>query len=231
MGLRSRVNFLKERCCRRYAEWTGSRSFCQRGRDSLDQLLTEYLPPKGTYIEAGALDGFNFSNTYYLDRVKGWSGLLVEPNPPQFQSCLDFRRRAIVVQCALVPFDYADKTVNLSYGADLSWVEGAYLGDEEKARREMLKRYGLSGESIMVPARTIQSLIDEFQLQVDFFSLDVEGFENSVLRGLDFARSAPAVLLVECHTTERLQEVKETLGNRYHRERKLTRHDYLFLRN
>ena len=225
-----RIQSLRARIRRSFAELTGNETSCRRGRDDLDRLLDRYLPDKGTYIEAGALDGFNFSNTYYLDRVKGWNGLLVEPNPPQFQGCVRFRQRARVVQCALVPFDYAPKTVNITYGADLTWTEGAYTGTEEKERREMLDRYGLTGESIEVPARTIQSLIDEFALTVDFFSLDVEGFENSVLKGLDLDRSAPTFLLVECHTPERLAEVKQTLNGHYHEEQKLTRHDYLFTR-
>ena len=94
----------------------------------------------------------------------------------------------------------------------------------------MLARYGLTGESIEVPARTIQSLIDEFTLSDDFFSLDVEGFENSVLKGLDLDRSAPTFLLVECHNLERLAEAKLTLANHYSIEQKLTQHDYLFIR-
>ena len=34
----------------------------------------------GFFIEAGAHDGVNQSNTYLIEKVLGWNGLLVEPN-------------------------------------------------------------------------------------------------------------------------------------------------------
>jgi FkbM family methyltransferase len=212
------------------AEMTGLRSRCMKGRDRIDELLEPQLPSSGTYIEAGALDGFYFSNTYYLDRVKGWDGILAEPNPPQFRECKRFRKRASVFNCALVPFDYSGDTVEIVYGADLTWTEGAYADEELSQRQGMLSKAGLSGERINVPARTVQSLIDESGSDITFFSLDVEGFECHVLRGLDFAKSAPEFLLIECQGPERLAEVKDVLGDRYGDPSKLTRHDYLFQR-
>ncbi len=228
--IRNKYRTLLSRLDKSTAELTGFRSRCMPGRDRIDEQLERLLPPKGAYIEAGALDGYYFSNTYFLDRVKGWDGILAEPNPPQFRECQRFRRRARVFNCALVPFDFPDDTVQIVYGADLTWTEGAYEDDELARRRGMLSDAGLSGERIDVPARTVQSLIEETGIDVTFFSLDVEGFECQVLRGLDFSTSAPGFLLVECQTTQRLAEVKSILGNRYADERKLTRHDYLFQR-
>jgi FkbM family methyltransferase len=222
-------NATKDRFTKSVAEITGLRPLCSQGRDELDRKLQDYLPSKGTYIEAGALDGFWFSNTYFLDRVMGWDGLLVEPNPPHFAACSQFRKRARVVNCALVAFGFTNPTVTLNYGADLTWVDGAYDGEELECRKSLLDRYGLSGEKIIVPARTLQSLIDENGLQVDFLSLDVEGYEGSVLRGVDLNRSAPKAILAECSTPERLEEVKAVLDGHYQSEILLTHHDYLFL--
>lgn len=59
---------------------------------------------------------------------------------------------------------------------------------------------------------------------VDFFSLDVEGYELEVLEGTD--TSIIDVILVE---TDYPSKVAELLP--YHRmEKKLTHHDYLFVR-
>ena len=38
----------------------------------------------GFFIEAGAHDGVEASNTLYLEKKMGWRGLLVEPNPDTF---------------------------------------------------------------------------------------------------------------------------------------------------
>ena len=49
---------------------------------------------KGFFIEAGAYDGEMFSNTLYLERRLGWTGLLVEPNPDAFSELVLKNRRA-----------------------------------------------------------------------------------------------------------------------------------------
>jgi hypothetical protein len=38
----------------------------------------------GFFIEAGAHNGVEASNTLYLEKKLGWTGILVEPNPQTF---------------------------------------------------------------------------------------------------------------------------------------------------
>ena len=82
---------------------------------------------------------------------------------------------------------------------------------------------------IEVPGRTLDSIIDEHAAgrQVDFFSLDVEGFELEVLKGLDLTKHAPKYLLIE---TSRLDEVSAALGHRYEMIEQMSAHDYFFRR-
>ena len=40
--------------------------------------------PKGVFLEMGALDGHQFSNTYALEKDVGWRGVLIEPEPGLF---------------------------------------------------------------------------------------------------------------------------------------------------
>jgi hypothetical protein len=46
------------------------------------QVLGEYLPDKGFFVEVGAFDPVDFSQTWMLEQ-RGWDGLLVEPIPAQ----------------------------------------------------------------------------------------------------------------------------------------------------
>jgi len=40
---------------------------------------------RGFFIEAGAYDGVDYSNTLYFEKTLGWTGILVEPNPFAFE--------------------------------------------------------------------------------------------------------------------------------------------------
>ena len=45
----------------------------------------------GFFIEAGAHDGVDISNTLYLEKQLGWTGILVEPNPDTFAGSFGFQ--------------------------------------------------------------------------------------------------------------------------------------------
>jgi hypothetical protein len=71
------------------------RSFSQIGEDSIADF---YLPgiTRGTYVDVGANDPVEYSNTYAFYK-KGWQGLLVEPNPDRTELLRVFRPRDTVV--------------------------------------------------------------------------------------------------------------------------------------
>lgn len=58
---------------------------------------------------------------------------------------------------------------------------------------------GEGGEVIAMEATTLTALLDEIRAprHIDYFSLDVEGAEDRVIRGLDFTRYTFDVLTVE----------------------------------
>ncbi|RXG53409.1 hypothetical protein Avbf_10361, partial [Armadillidium vulgare] len=55
----------------------------------------------GTFIEAGAFDGETFSNTLNLEKEFGWSGLLIEPNPLEYELLARKNRKAYLANCCL----------------------------------------------------------------------------------------------------------------------------------
>lgn len=51
----------------------------------LDKKMLEYINyQNGFYIECGANDGVNKSNTWFFEKKLNWKGLLIEPNPKVF---------------------------------------------------------------------------------------------------------------------------------------------------
>ncbi|HEV2762913.1 MAG TPA: hypothetical protein VGV38_07960, partial [Pyrinomonadaceae bacterium] len=60
----SRLKAPLERERRRVFETLGLPRYSRPGRDDLDRKLAPYLPARGFFVEAGALDGYTASNTY-----------------------------------------------------------------------------------------------------------------------------------------------------------------------
>jgi FkbM family methyltransferase len=187
--------------------------------DDLDRKVAAHLPERGVFVEAGAHDGLTQSNTALLEFSRGWCGLLVEPIPGLARRCRTNRPGSVVEQAALVAADFPDERIRMTYCNRSSIVEGGRgspAADEdwlERCRR-LPDQSDLEPYSVLVPARTLSSLLDEHGMRhVDFLSLDLEGYEASALRGLDLARHRPTLVLVEISRDR--EAIEEALGPWY----------------
>jgi FkbM family methyltransferase len=201
------------------------------GLNALDLRLLEFLNRRnGFFIEAGANDGLNQSNTAYFERYLGWRGLLIEPIPNLAILCRANRPRALVEQCALVPAGFNKPTVSMTYCNLMSLVDGAQ-GSRDSDQEHINKgKQFLSREdavyTVEVPARTLTDVLDARKVKkVDFLSLDVEGFEACALAGLDFALYAPTWILVEANDPAAIESF---LLPRYEFIGALSHHDRLY---
>lgn len=175
--------------------------------DKIDRHLGQR---RGFFIEVGANDGISQSNTWHLEKYDGWSGLLVEAVPRLERLCRRFRN-ARVVHCALGSFAAAGQTLEISDNDLMTSVKAS--GDRAE-------------KTFAVQVRPLSAILDEMgSPKIDFFSLDVEGFELDVLSGLDLTRHRPEFILVE---TSQFEAVERALQPFYSFVEKLTKHDYLF---
>ncbi len=55
----------------------------------------------GFFLEMGALDGLEISNTKFFEETRGWRGLLIEPNPVEYGKLFANRPDAIGVNVAI----------------------------------------------------------------------------------------------------------------------------------
>jgi FkbM family methyltransferase len=176
------------------------------GLKGLDVALWRHIGlPGGCFVEAGANDGVAESNTLLLEREFGWSGLLVEPVPALAERCRRNRPGAVVEEVALVASDYPHPTIRLHYADLMSVVDGARGGvRHDRAWAELGFRTpgnrpdpGLP-RTIEVPARPLSAVLcDHGMAHVDLLSVDVEGYEPEVIRGLDLDRHRPEWIVVE----------------------------------
>jgi FkbM family methyltransferase len=213
-------------------ERLGSARYSRPALFDIDRKLEPFLPARpGFFVEAGASDGYLQSNTYFLERFRGWSGILVEPIPELYRRCVVERPRSRVFNCALVAHGYEQPAIRMQYVGSMSVVAGAF-GSEHADEEHVRVASELSWDrryAVDVPARTLDWILDHAGApQIDLLSLDVEGYEKEVLRGLSLERHAPELILVEALEPTRRAALEELLGDRYELLAELSPYDLLF---
>lgn len=191
---------------------TWKRALAGTGLKGLDKRLISYLDldTKGFYVELGAYDGVEQSNTYALQRRYGWSGILIEPSPEKYVKCLknrDFGNRPSIFCNACVDKNYLNEFVRIESAGLMSTASGLDLNEtESKKHADMgLEYLANKGQRFVygAKARTLTEILETARCpkEFDLLSLDVEGNELSVLRGLDFDMYAPTRILVEVRSS------------------------------
>lgn len=208
------------------------------GLDGLDVKLSKFISKKdGYFVELGANNGFKQSNTLYFENNFGWRGLLIEPSPINFLKCVYYRGEKNSVLCAAcVPEGYDESHVWLEHAGlmtstDSLETDNTNFSEFVSSGRE-LSRFGRPiALKYAVEARTLTSCLESVNAprNIDLLSLDVEGVEMAVLKGIDFNKYTFDFILVECRDFRKMINFMICKGYRF--VDNLSHHDYLFQRD
>jgi len=161
--------------------------FSQYGQD---ETVMKYYEHKksGFFVEIGAFDGIHLSNTYALEK-HGWTGICVEPLPQEY--ALLCKNRTSKNYNLAVDYE-SDKTLEFVVASVLS-------GDLSRLDTNRVeKSHGLETR---IPVKTINftHLLDDANAPrfIEYLSLDTEGSEYDILRGLDFTKYTFGYISVE----------------------------------
>jgi FkbM family methyltransferase len=204
--------------------------------NSLDQKIEKYLDfDEGYFVELGASNGIKQSNTLYFEVSRNWRGVLIEPVLHNFMKCKYYRSSENYFSCsACVSFEYKKNFVDLIY-ADLMTtpvnVESDLPSSEEHTALCLEKRYMDKEDSLVdfiAPAETLNAILTKAKApkNIDLLSLDVEGGELEVLKGVCFDDYQINNILCEIRNISKVEEYLSGYG--YELQEKLSKHDYFF---
>jgi FkbM family methyltransferase len=142
----------------------------------------------GFFVEVGANQPIEGSQSWHLEQC-GWRGILVEPQPKLAERLREVRSAKVFAAACSSPKNAA-QLLPLHVAGPLSSLNRAAMAPGSYPE-----------EIIRVPVRTLDDILVEggAPQPLDFLSIDVEGHEIEVLRGFDFARWRPRLILLEDH--------------------------------
>jgi FkbM family methyltransferase len=143
---------------------------------------------RGFYVDCGAYHPIRHSVTKtFYDR--GWRGINIEPSPSLLQEFVV--QRPLDANLAIAVSDGSD-------GAELFEIAGTGLSTLVHTIAQQHIKAGLSTRVINVSTTTLSDVLRQFApSEIHFLKIDVEGAEHLVLRGADFDRFRPWIVLVE----------------------------------
>lgn len=166
----------------------------------------------GYFVDIGANDGINLSNTYLLEHMFDWSGICVEPLPYRYDQLITNRPKSKCYNCAVYSVDNLDVSFVC---ADL------FSGISDCIdRHTQFKRY----PKIIVKTRRLDNILKECDSPrwIDYLSIDTEGSELEILKSMDFNTYSCGVIHVEHNYIEprrsEMRQLLESYGYHFTRE-------------
>lgn len=165
----------------------------------------------GTFLEFGATDGLEWSNSALLEQEFGWTGVLAEPSPQWHDALRENRPEATIVTDCVYASSGQTLDFFVSETGTLSTLDAFRETDAQSLSGNAAAR---NKKGYVHPVQTI-SLNDLFEQHlgggpVDYMSVDTEGSELAILQAFDFARFGPKVVTVE-HNFTALEPKLDTL--------------------
>lgn len=135
---------------------------------------------EGFFVEFGACNGVDFSNTYLLETEYEWKGILAEPSKIWHTDLLKNRKCSIDKRCVwsrsgeTIVFNQTDEPM-------ISTIEQFSYSDFHAEARKTGNRYSVETISLMDLLTTYDA-----PRVIDYLSIDTEGSEYEILKAFDF---------------------------------------------
>jgi FkbM family methyltransferase len=193
-------------------------------KSQLQQDIFVYLASNrkknGFFVEFGATDGINLSNSYLLEKAFGWKGILAEPALVWHEKLKNNRPDAMI-ETSCVWVSTGEKLLfNEPSSPELATVDAFSSSDDHaNARKEGKKIYEVSTISLVDLLKKHNAPKD-----IDYLSIDTEGSELEILTAFFIHNTYYKIKIITCeHNFTKNREKIYTLlvNNGYKRKGKL----------
>ena len=164
-----------------------------------------------TFLEFGATDGLDLSNTYLLENYSNWKGVLGEPDPQWHQELRKNRPNSkIFTECVWKKSNEEIEFLS-SDNAHLSTISHFRYNDKDMYDNTQLRNK--SFKKINLKTISLNDIIKrEFdEISPSYISVDTEGSEYEILKNFDFKKYKPIFLSVEHNYTPNQKNIDELM--------------------
>jgi FkbM family methyltransferase len=185
-----------------------------------------------TFLEFGATNGVDLSNTYTLENKFLWSGALAEPDINWIESLKKNRTKSKIITKCIWSKSGEKKNFFSSKVGVLSTLDDFKNSDINSMPGNTAQRIK-EGVNIEVETISLNQVIkEEFNnISPSYISIDTEGSEFEILSSFNFSKYHPAVFTIEHNFTDLQDKIDQLmLDNNYVRIfRKLTAFDAWYI--
>jgi FkbM family methyltransferase len=180
----------------------------------------------GYFVEFGATNGVDLSNTYLLEKEFHWEGILAEPAKCWHADLLKNRKCNIEFDCV-----WSESGKKLEFieveTAELSKINHIEYTDANTKNREQNTKYFVDTISLI-------DLLDKHNAprKIDYLSIDTEGSEFEILSNFDFEKYSINIITCEHNYTDQREKIFDLLTSKGYQRKytDLSRYDDWYVR-
>jgi FkbM family methyltransferase len=189
-------------------------------RQDLFVLSELSFKQNGFFVEFGATNGVELSNTHLMETKFNWNGILAEPAKIWHSSLKSNRSAAIETDCvwrATGETLLFNEVNDGNHKGELSTIDSFSNTDNYRAARE------LESNKYEVNTISLEDMLKKHNApkQIDYLSIDTEGSEFEILNSFDFNEYDIKVITCEHNYTANREKIYALLSKNGY-ERKLS---------
>jgi FkbM family methyltransferase len=173
----------------------------------------------GYFVEFGASNGVTISNTWLLEKLFNWDGIVAEPSSYWHKELHANRGCHIETDCVwsksgeTLMFNEVN-TEKANYGPELSTIDAFSSVDSHAQTRQ-------SGKKYQVNTISLNDLLSKYNAPttIDYLSIDTEGSEFEILSNFDYNKYDVKIITCEHNYTPMREEIFDFLTSKNYKRK------------